>query len=366
MPPQLVLASGGGWGAAPKMENGQPVPGEFVVPNGVPVGSVAYFQVGNPNPSYVITTVTWDGGTDIKGYMSGTPTSAPAKKQEVLTGVAKNQTSYTFVVKAEAKNYTVRADVQYANGAKGWVTVEFASVRPTTTLAVPEDKVGFQATGDTNTHNVAGLVQAIFFQATATTHQHGGSFIFMQLVKSARVESAYFENNKLVKEYIENDRSIPNGEDFDGKLHDDFLNRLAYLHIYDGNIMYGWHLMPGRSMPVPAAPPGGTPDPPMMFDDPKSQVPLDWIGNAFTSSFSTYLMYKPQSGVWVALNQIDWSVSQAATRTGPGGTWEALTLPAPTQVSQPSTPNGMAAFPTWVNFTSNFINDQLNPWRPLD
>lgn len=367
MPPQLVLASGGGWGAALKMEDGQPVPGEFVVPNGVPVGSVAYFQVGNPDPSYVITTVTWDGGTDIKGYMSGTPTSAPAKKQELLTGVATNQTSYTFVVKAEAKNYTVRADVQYANGAKGHVTVEFASVRPTTanlTVTQQGDQVnGFDI--HTGLPKIT-IFPSIKFEASVTTNQqHGGSFMFMQLVKSTRQEwTQNGPNDTRIDVYRENNHSWPNGEDFDGILHDNGKtdNSLGYPHIYEGNEMFGWHTLPNQSMPVPIAPPAPSPAPPTTGDQPSMQALISWHRIFREDTFSMYLMYKPTNGVWVALRLVEWSWSGEMTKED--GTWR-VTDPTPMTPQTTTIPTGEAAFPTWVNIASNYVDPQKNPARPL-
>ena len=109
-----------------------------------------------------------------------------------------------------------------------------------------------------------------------------------------------------------------------------------------------------RSLPDPDI---GTPE---FSDSPNSlgnSGPLQQLKQA--DSFSTYLMYKPTGGVWIALKQIDWSWSETATKSG--GSWTAPTSAQPAPTSK--TPSGDDVFPTWVNTANNYKDKTMNPSR---
>jgi hypothetical protein len=183
--------------------------------------------------------------------------------------------------------------------------------------------------------------------------------MFMQVI-----DSTYhgFTTDTGEKKYVKNDNDLRStgGQNFNGALLDDGKEEtFGYPFTYDGTSGWlGWILASNDAMPTPPK------TPPEMEDHPGFAVPNTYESLTATESFSTYLMYQPQSGaaaVWIALAEIDWSWSKTATN-GPDG-WTAT---APTAQPNPTSlsPIGATAFPTWVNTASEFLDQDKNPWRP--
>jgi hypothetical protein len=72
-------------------------------------------------------------------------------------------------------------------------------------------------------------------------------------------------------------------------------------------------------------------------------------------SFLLYIMYKPDApSVWIALSELDWSWSASVTIANGQvqGTNSQQPTPPPSY-----TPTKAALFPTWVNTTTNYLDE---------
>jgi len=64
---------------------------------------------------------------------------------------------------------------------------------------------------------------------------------------------------------------------------------------------------------------------------------LDASGQGISEEFSTYLMYRPNAGYWVALDQLDWEWAKGATWDDNAGIWNEWPGrgPSPTPADPP-------------------------------
>lgn len=367
--PPIAIYSGGS-GSNQVTNNGQPVPGQYKANEPVPVGTIADLKVTSPvpnDPCYAITTVQWDGGTIFSSYFSSPAETQPTGGMKPVANVVSTANAYNFLVDGDVRNYTITVDVNYQNGASGESTLTFTSVRPSTTLTTTQ--VGTQSFTQTDTPGnvTVRLNPGIHMQATATTGANtAGKFMLMQLITAT---TQTYTDNTGQSWYVSNNRSVTsNGvfNDFNGPLIDDGTDpdTFGYQIFYDGGIYSSWTLRNNESIPVLAQPPATTPNPPEMVDTPLFSVPNTYWGLSDSESFSTYLMYQPTTnvnqGVWIALNEVDWSWSQSASN--PNGTGWISPAPTPQPTPTSKVPSGWNVFPSWVNTGNAFDNLQLNPF----
>jgi hypothetical protein len=144
-----------------------------------------------------IESVSWDGGTDVRSYFSD-PGGAPAPKGfHVTTGVPKDQSGYSFIVDADARQYTIFVTVTLVDGRSDSDELTFTSVRPDVQLThsiasqprvVPQSplpgtvSIKLDNPGGGNWPNNAGAK----IDASTTTKEFPGSFMFMQLIRTQR------------------------------------------------------------------------------------------------------------------------------------------------------------------------------------
>ena len=361
MPPNL-FGSGGGSGAAQVMNNGQPVPGQYAFSSPVPIGASMGFIASDPDPAYQITTNNWSGGTNYSSYTSVTPVTIITGGQSLGKSVGTDGSNYSFILDANARAFTITDQVTYSNGAHGTSTATFTSVAPTGSLTV--SNVGTQTAGSgPNAQFAVGLSPGIKIQATASTGQFtAGSFMFLQILNSTYQSRT---SPAGVDVYLKNDTVTPGGQNFNGPLHD--ADPLGYPFAYSGGSggggpsgggiasSSGFYLTANNSMPFAGT---GTPelsDAPSFIDSANNRMMTR------TDKFSTYLMYKPTGGVWIALSQADWNWSETAT-LGIDGALFGPTSPQPTPTIK--VPSGDGVFPVWVNTTRNYLDAAQNPQRP--
>ncbi|MDX2035594.1 MAG: hypothetical protein SFX72_03000 [Isosphaeraceae bacterium] len=311
----IIRASGEGWIAQQKMANGAPVEGQYEVPNGVPVGAVPNIEVLPPADSgYVIQTITWSGGTDITGYLSTNADQVPPETMSVTTGVQTDQLQYGFVVDAEARLYSVDAQVEYTNGAKGHSTLVFSSVRPTTAqlsrLSEPRPlKLPTQnaiSYWDDDEMQPGGMVS----QATTQTSSFGGDFMVTQIVQAVR---SYTDQNNVAY-------SMSGGPWIDDGPSGGSLG----LGMSNLEPMHSWNVppnTPGMHHLNIFEDPIHVPSPDQVND---KEITVGIPGEVPTPEmYKTFLMYRPSGGgVWVALAKLEWGWGGALKRNTQSGFWE--------------------------------------------
>ena len=117
----------------PVMENGQPVPGQFLLPSPVPIGTVANFGAISPYGNGVnggtIVSYSWSGGTDFGAYFGNPADQPPASSSQALyTNVATTNADYMFIIDSQPRQYTISVTVDYQTLGSGTATVKFSSV----------------------------------------------------------------------------------------------------------------------------------------------------------------------------------------------------------------------------------------------
>jgi hypothetical protein len=365
--PPVLTASGGGSGLIQKRDgDNQPIEGANEFANPVPIGSILHVQAESPSPDYQIMSYAWTGGTPHSSYNSDAPVTVVTGAQALGTNVLTDQQGYSFIVDAQPRQYTVSLNVTYANGANGSSTVTFTSVAPTSTLTVTQQgevNMGlYKDAGDDRLKFGIFIDPPMQIAASVSTNAHSsGDFMFLQIIN---ISYMHFTDTNGQSAYRRNDWdwtsdliSHPQGENFDGSMHDG--SSLGYPFRYSGlnpdnpTHYFGWHLPANNIMPTNSS---GTP---RMSDMPVTPGLPSYQKLAAANSFSTYLMYKPGGGVWIALDAIDWAYSVDGQQVN--GNWSAnpITDLQPT----PRDPIGSAAFPTWVNMSDNYRDHVKNPYR---
>jgi len=96
-----------------------------------------------------------------------------------------------------------------------------------------------------------------------------------------------------------------------------------------------------------------------MFDQPfiSTRSVFDQSITTNTWKFWTYLMYRPDGGVWIALDEVDWSWGLSGTNTGVNGNynWNPPTLIVPAKADEMGPPVGGAAMPSWDDLSTNCL-----------
>ena len=321
----------------------------------IPIGAVVALSATSPGPT--ITSYAWSGGT-YTGYFGAPASAAPTVSQAAPTAPVTTGSTYSFIVSQPDNEYTVTLNVQYQGGGQGTATLTFDSVQPSGALAV--QAVGTQTFTTTATTVGVTLSPPIQISFTASTGPNSaGQFMILQIVTSANF---MFVDELGATWHIRNNVNIPGVGNFNGPLHDDspvYADTLGFPFNY-GPPPPGQPVLQYVSLtaqPNTSIPSGGYANP-YTSDSPSDfTVSINSKGVTETQSVSIYLMYQPniQGSAWIALSQINWTWTETATNTGPPGepSWigTSTAQPAPTGPTQPS---GAAAFPPWVNTSSNF------------
>jgi hypothetical protein len=361
----LLMGSGGNQGAMPvKDANGNVIPGQFTFGKPIPIGTIMTLEVMDPAPGYNIGKADWYGGnTNYNGYASGDATSPVNGGQSLGQGVnTTNTTSITYILDSTQSTFTEFCSVDYDNGAHGLLQVTYTTDAPCGTLTASQ--VGTQTAG--NVQGQAGqfavaLAPPIQIQASASTDQFtAGDFMFLSIlnkVYQAKID-ALGQSSYRKNDYV-NNRTNAN---FNGSLQDSETGQLGYGFYYrtapgplqNVQMFSSFALAANGSMPAAGT---GTPE---MQDQPSFQ---DFNTNQMmtvTESFSTYLMYRPTGGVWIALDELDWNWTETATNATGVLTGPTSAQPAPTETM----PSGANVFPTWVNTTTNFNGEPFTAGSP--
>jgi hypothetical protein len=368
----ILSASGGSWGTSLKKDgNGNPIPGEYEVVHGAPVGSIAVLQVSSPAAGYIIDTVAWSGGTDVSAYLAADPAAAPPETVTVEHDVPNDELTYRFIIDAKARNYHITVEVTYLNHAAGSTTLDFTSVRPAvatltadtdpTPDLVPNDpgKVYYWDAGAMD-----GATGMVLKADTQASQYFGGDFMIMQI---AYINRSYVDQNNNPKTKA------------GGPLIDDGVGGGLPLGMDLVNFEHSWHLTSQEDDPEPtqedpnpektslgdsgldqatdvvaAGVPDSINDKTLTVGTPGPNPP-DPNNPPVPEKFKTFLMYKPDiSGVWVALAKVEWGWGIQIQNQG--GVWQVVPNttqdPVPTQVSPiPNTDDDF--WPVWDGKTSD-------------
>jgi len=341
----MLLVTGGGWGGSFETS-----PGHYVDPQFVPVGALVTIQTTSLPPGYDLQSATWAGGTDFKSYFSQDGGNHPNVPQSVVTGVPTNQFTYTFIADTNPRNYTITANVVYTNGAHGTSVMNFTTQKPSASLAVfdrgstkiyvpPNPLAGLGASvqydnwGPPNPGFPANAGMRI--EATTSALETGDSFMFLQTVQASRTAVINLHLGM-------GNQNIKWTDGIGGTALDTFNKSNTVAYQTDSTsafpTVFQWTMNPGDtpkknklsdtpdafstnageivSLDVGAVPQG---------ENPPVVVP---------ETFETYLMYRPQGGVWVSIAELDWNWSGGMLRNAAGNLIEDPANP----VSSPAPP----------------------------
>ncbi len=369
VPPPEITASGGGSGAT---LIDPAVPGAYTMGD-VPIGSLITVNVKSQwqiDPA----TIHWRNGTDITGYLSAAANSTPPASNQIQKGVATNNSTYSFIIDATAKTYTVAVAVSYQvcgpDIQAPESTLTITSVAPTVmfkkaaigapqtslyqdpTTGKPIVQVGLYTGVGVPTGPGTPATAGMTITAQTNTGKFGGQFMFLQMIVPQRYGRDGL-NQPFSVQMIGAGPAIDNG--FDGKIgypitnpQSDPINPGKYLD------NHSWNLLPIQSYPATMV------DSPFVTADSTSN--LLQVGNFATGtpeSFDTYVMYMPPyAGTWVALGKVHWAWSGKTTDAK--NVTQIPNVPGPT----PAVPlAGDAAFPGW---TDTFTAYMGRGWQPFN
>jgi len=365
-PPPIVnpdlLVTGGGWGGANKISDGH-----YRDPNPIPVGAIVEVVTGSPPSGYLASSYTWGNGTDYKSYFNQDGGATPNSPQRVGTGVDTSLPMYTFITDNNPRTYTITCSVLYQAGAylvRGYSTIEFTTQRPTTssldilsqgqaTLRPPALGATTVTVVMTNAGNqndqYSGLDVGILIKAT-TASQFRGDFMFLQTV-----DSQFFQTTPGPPVVVHSQTNIGGGANLDTEEG----NHVGY-PIYTDPPPPGQEAPPAEySWPTSGT---GTITTKRMVDSPQSfndggvitQLSLGKFNGdgslAKPWSAYTYLMFRPESGVWVALARVYWATAANAVKDPNTGRWSS---PGPATLPQPPNDPMPAVGPEWTGLSSN-------------
>lgn len=265
---------------------------------------------------------------------------------------------------AKPQTYNISVSVTYVGGGQGTSTLTVTSALPkfTTDVVQPGNLTVTQAIVKSNGQEFPSFIRigeqtsAAATQIRATTgpddsNSMAGDYMWMQLI--------YF--NSTINQNV-NNAAVQHTKQTMGLVIDDG-DAGARLNL-------GQPLTEGGNMWVSASI-GESPNPttgtfidqPHLDNNwaPGTQKALLDQGLTYTANFETYLMYHPQDGVWIALQEYTWSIDIGATNAnfGQGNATLWAGNPDPTQPNpQATTPAGSDAFPTWTNESFG------TPWTP--
>lgn len=387
LPPSPYLYLSGGDTQPVKDAAGRDVPGQFRAESKIPIGTVAHLYIEAP---IQVQAWTWTGGTEYSMYDIGEP-SGLVSAVEVRKNVETHGSQYFFVVDKADKTFTITVSVIYKYGqGSASSTLVFDSTKPQASLSVAElpkimtiNTVADATISIGNTHQ--GSQGIAITASTDTTPQTNGWFMFVQVVNS--VEMSYTGTDGKIW-YKKNDASAdfrPNGKNFNGPLLDTVGGHTAYgpLWLYSpypcgDKTCYNKYSLNSSVLAWKGDTPVNNDDAhsglPTLTDTPtytvkRADLPKEGAAQVqFAATFSTYLMYRPETddhvernSVWIAIARIDWKFDVKATVT-PGGVsapsaGQPIPEPIPVNVA-----GGDAAFPRWVNTGNYAVADPPTHW----
>jgi hypothetical protein len=326
----------------------------------LPVGAYASFTVLLNAGGWTVdpTTIKWSGnGTNYKSYFTDAATTTVTQDPSLqavslTTGVATTNSVYSFIVGAQAQQYTVTVNCSYVNPNGGAdiaappSTVTFNSIRPTT--AQIEGAGGFQAFWTAASANIAysannqpwtygTVLPGNVITAWTQTGQFGGTFMFLQLTNIYQAWTNNLSDTSIMSSY---------GNEYLDDGGSGNYNPIGMLLAVPSGGYVSWG-MGANSIPYMTE----TSDAPYL----SVGLGLNPVSIEVNQSFDTYLMYQPQDGVWVALQELQWSLSLVEY----GPPWPNNYATAASGGTA-STPSGEAAFPGWTGDTSKLT------WVPSD
>jgi hypothetical protein len=316
------------------------------IPAGVPVGAGMAFSVASGYSS-----VTWSGGTNYGYYLSDPASESPAPSlMYVREGVPTNNNTYGFTLDADEQTYTVNVTVTSDQfpGQQASSTVTFASHRPTASLNLQWTQgITFNNSVNGGT-DVQIKADVPIFTAQTASGAFGGNFIFMQ---TAVIDRSKTDQNGNTTSFttagltFKDDGVDPNEPSPIGM----YLTRPSTVTKANGtqvpvNGQYGWSLNAGDTATTT------TLDPTLLV------VPITYMHLSVDDNYNTYVMYQPPEGVWVALQEVTWSLTGSADNTGTAAqpNWPAnYTDPQSDQTG--FAPGGDSCFPPWNGLTSSLF-----------
>ena len=367
------LAVSGGWSAS----------GGSVIGNApsytikqVPVGAIISLTLVSPNNGFTIDTasITWANGTDIKGYTSQSASDRAPDTMSVSTGVDTHSLTYTFIVDAKARAYNIQVSAKYSNIGNMTqpkpTTIQFTSVRPQIATLKAGDQLGIPRSNTNGNqfqlslrsdfgrtpNNKATKGMVIVATTTIAANAPGGSFMFLQTANIVRSKidggQPFHERNVGTGPNVDN--SFPGQGGAPGYPIDLFTSTITPNQLTPNS----WRLdsvngLPSTGMHTMNDTPT-SPSSPAATTTKLSIGSFAPVGPAQPESYTTYLMYKPDSGVWIALNKLNWG-------------WQIM-LTAPTvKVSgqnfyyDKTGTDVTDEWPSWTGATSNILTQGWVP-----
>ncbi|WP_169973291.1 hypothetical protein [Tautonia rosea] len=343
----------------------------------VPVGSVVYFWVESPDPlNWQIATIDWSGGTPYASYLSADASQAPPASMSVSTHANTTGQSYYFIVDSNPRTYTVSVSVTYvqALGTSVQVQASFDSIKPSASLSVydqgtvkiepsyPPPNGGaaliqydnWDNHGPGSTHFPANAGMRI--QATTTTYEFGGSFMFLQTIQPQRSLTVNFGGGN--QDYVWSDG-------VGGTALDSYPNtQISY--ITDSTsatpIAAQWDMVAWagpKQNRMGDTPWTGHSNADAVVSMQVGIVPPGVPTNLIFETFQTYLMYRPQDGVWVALAQLDWKWSGGMIRDTNGDLISDQNNPPRGPAATLRTPPPIG--PSWDGLGANYRFEPVAP-----
>jgi len=343
-------------------------------PNYVPIGArvsvFANLPAGNTAP------VTWTGGTVYSSYALGAADSVAPASLSPEQKVNNTGATYSFIADAIPRTYTITA-----TAGAGSSTITFTTDGPKGTLT--QQPTGGYAnfnhdkTDPADTPNsdfvrysnpaVTGLPQSagMYIKAQVTPSPNvGGTLMFLQTITTQRtvkgtkggaaVTGTWSGNGQVAADNGGSQTTDPTG------VKTGLVGYPTTASIINHPPDTSTYV---TSWPCPVS--GPVPDQ-FMVDTPVVSAPVankatllqvgttDPKGNPVPESFSTYLMFQGENGVWVPISQLNWSWSITATSDGMGN-WNPPTNQTSPPPAPPASPPSFG--PSWgVTLTAGSYN----------
>lgn len=361
-PPTIIGGSGTSLaGSAPNYTLNTPQ-GEL------PIGAVPTFMVSGGG----FASIQWSGGTTVNNYLGSAADQAPPQQQGPPTSpVPTNQSSYSFIVQAEAPgsegfSYTVSASVTYTDDpSKTNYTsyVRFSSDPPSVaSLSVDHIAPNVLAYVASDGFDYLELAMkpspqvpadaGIRLTANTETHLFAGQFMFLQVLSPGNA-TYYRQISNGVTAWR------PNAPQPNPGFNQDPGATLGYEN--EAGAFY-WEITTANT----AAATQAMNDSPNVVGDSTqyNRLAAGFAGGGTPKTYTTYLMFKPNNypgqAVWVALQKVTWSWGMAAILT-PGQNPTVISTDTPK-----ATPaSAVGVWPTWsalVTQQTLQVYTGVNPW----
>ncbi len=332
-------------------------------PNYVPIGArvsvFANLPAGNTAP------VTWTGGTVYSSYALGAADSVAPASLSPEQKVNNTGATYSFIADAIPRTYTITA-----TAGAGSSTITFTTDGPKGTLTQQPTggSANFKANG-TDSGGTAGsdfvsynnpaattlpLSAGMYIKAHVTPSPNvGGTLMFLQTITTQRTVSGNNDAGVAVTGTWSGNGQV--AADNGGTQAKGSTTGLV-----------GYPTTASTFNPPPPAtstyftswpcPVSGPVPDQFMVDTPGVSAPVankatllqvgstDPKGNPVPESFSTYLMFQGENGVWVPISQLNWSWSITATSDGMGN-WNPPTNQTSPPPAPPASPPSFG--PSW-------------------